>query len=65
MDWLWLIVLGFLIVGVVLALRERRTGRGRIIDERGTPGPQTDAHRQAMRAQDAAHHHSSMPNDHQ
>ncbi|WP_108838885.1 hypothetical protein [Tateyamaria sp. Alg231-49] len=65
MEWLWFVVVGLLIVGVLLAVRERRTGRGRIIDERGTPGPQTEADREAMRAQEAAHHHRNTPHDHQ
>jgi len=65
MEWLWLVVLGFLIVGVLLAVLERRTRRGRIVDERGSPSQQTEADREALRAQDATYHHDVSPHDHQ
>ncbi|MEL6807504.1 MAG: hypothetical protein AAFO97_06965 [Pseudomonadota bacterium] len=65
MEWLWGIVLGFVIVGVVMAVRERRTGRGKIIDERATERPQTEADREAIRAEGSTTHHGIHPHDHQ
>ena len=64
MEWLWVIVMALLVLGVVLAVRERRTGRGKIIDER-VDSAQTEADREAMRAQDATRHHTTLPHDHQ
>ncbi|MEM6372516.1 MAG: hypothetical protein AAF727_07025 [Pseudomonadota bacterium] len=52
MEWLGLIVLAFVVIGVVLAVRERRSGRGALIDER-VQSPQTEADREVLRADDA------------
>lgn len=65
MEWLWAVVVGFAIVGVVLALRERSTGRGAIIDERLDDTTQTEADREAIRAHDSAINRSMSPPDHQ
>ena len=45
-----------LVVGVVLTLRQWRTGRGRMIDER-IDTPQTEMDRDRMRAEDQFFHH--------
>lgn len=53
MELLGVVVLALLVLGVGLYLREKRTGRGRIIDERPVDAPQSEADRDAMRAADA------------
>ncbi|MEL7097558.1 MAG: hypothetical protein AAGM84_01900 [Pseudomonadota bacterium] len=50
MEWLIALVASFAILGVWLALRERRTGRGTIIDETADQ-PQTEADRERIRAE--------------
>jgi hypothetical protein len=64
MKWRWRSILGFAILGAGLAWRERRTGHGKIIDERGPIGPQTEADRDAIRAEGSTTH-GVPPNDHQ
>ncbi|MEP2891364.1 hypothetical protein [Tateyamaria sp.] len=54
MEIIGLIVLAFAILGVALTVRERLTGRGAITDDRTVSG-QTEADREAIRAQDATH----------
>lgn len=50
MDWLWLNILGFAIIGAGVTWRKGRTGRGRTMDDHRTIGPQTRADRDAIRA---------------
>lgn len=52
MEWLGLLVVAFAAVGVGLAVREWRTGRGKIIDERPDDRVETEADREAMRITD-------------
>ena len=59
MEWILILVAVFAVAGVVLTIRERRTGRGGLVDERPHDAAQTEADREAIRAQDAAHHHAS------
>lgn len=56
MEWLSLIVLAFAIVGVVLAIRERRTGRGALLDETARDAGQTEADRERIRIEDHTIH---------
>jgi len=48
-------------LGVMLVVAERKTGRGRIIDER-RPRPQTEADGERMRGEGAAFGGHNMPN---
>lgn len=59
MEFLGLVILLFAVVGIVLFVRERRTGRGTIMDERAPNAPQSEADREAMRAEDLARSHAS------
>ncbi|MEO0389596.1 MAG: hypothetical protein AAF218_01510 [Pseudomonadota bacterium] len=53
MEWIVGLILAFVLAGVILAVRERRTGRGTLIDETvGTP--QTEADRERIRAEGVA-----------
>ncbi|WP_299144801.1 hypothetical protein [uncultured Tateyamaria sp.] len=56
MEWLGLIVLAFAVVGVVLTIRERRTGRGALVDETARDAPQTEADRERIRIEDHTIH---------
>lgn len=53
MEWLGLAVLFLLVTGIGLALREWRTGRGKILDERPKDPAQTETDRNAIRTSDA------------
>ena len=61
MEWLGLVILVFLVMGVVLAVRERRTGRGKIIDERVQDASETEVDRDLQRANDAFRGDGGMP----
>ncbi|MFL4471678.1 hypothetical protein ACERZ8_18015 [Tateyamaria armeniaca] len=52
MEWLAILIAAFALLGVLLAIRERRTGRGSILDERNQTG-QTEADRERIRAESA------------
>lgn len=53
MEFLLGLIVLLLVAGVVLSIRQWRTGRGRLIDER-VQGPQTEADRERIRAEDIA-----------
>lgn len=53
MEWLGAILGVLFLIGVGLAVREWRTGRGRILDERPIDTDRTEAERDALRAADA------------
>lgn len=53
MEWLGLVFLALFVLGVGLYVREKRTGRGRIVDERPADAARSEADRDAMRAADA------------
>ncbi|MEM8655987.1 MAG: hypothetical protein AAGF36_14695 [Pseudomonadota bacterium] len=61
MEWLGLVLLVFLVLGVGLAVRERRTGRGKIIDERVQDASETEVERDLQRASDAFRGDGGMP----
>ncbi|MEL7166775.1 MAG: hypothetical protein AAGL96_14995 [Pseudomonadota bacterium] len=52
MEWVFGVFALLLIAGVVLSVRQWRTGRGGLIDER-VETPQTEADRERIRAEDA------------
>ncbi|MEO0937084.1 MAG: hypothetical protein AAFY38_02905 [Pseudomonadota bacterium] len=53
MEWVIGLIAVFALAGLWLAIRERRTGRGKIIDETAH-SPQTEADRERIRAEGVA-----------